>query len=130
MMQKRVTGAFGVQGQSGTSLFLVICAVLWYFLDNHERKRDARCGFPREESGSATRERRQPLTGQDKENITEYVCKECGLIHEVREPADANSADQWKLAALAGGGIVLLLLLWVWVFKYGVPLVRHISSIE
>lgn len=70
------------------------------------------------------------MTGQDKETTTEYVCEKCGLIHEVKESEAASGADQWKLAAIAGGGIVALLLLWVWVFKYGVPLVKHISSIE
>ena len=70
------------------------------------------------------------MTQEDKDIITEYVCRECGRIHEVREPMDADSGDQWKLAALAGAGIVLLVLLWVWVFKWGVPLVKHISSIE
>lgn len=81
-------------------------------------------------AGSGTSHRRRLLTDENKDITTEYVCEQCGLIHEVRESADANSADQWKLAALAGAGIVVLLLIWVWVFKYGVPLVKHISSIE
>ena len=70
------------------------------------------------------------MADQDKDIVTEYVCEKCGLIHEVAEPADANAADQWKLAALAGAGIIALLLLWIWVFKWGVPLVKHITSIE
>ena len=59
-----------------------------------------------------------------------YVCEKCGLIHVEQETADDNKADQWKLVALAVGGIVVLLALWFWVFKWGVPLVKHIQSIE
>ncbi len=58
------------------------------------------------------------------------MCAECGKVHVKEELADSNKAEQWKLAALAAGGIIALLLIWVWVFKWGVPLVKHIQGIE
>ena len=60
----------------------------------------------------------------------QYVCEQCGRIHTVEQAEPENAADQWKLAALAAGGIVLLLILWFWVFKWGVPLVQHVRNIE
>lgn len=67
---------------------------------------------------------------EEKKYIDEYVCEECGRVHTVESAEPENPADQWKLVGMAAAGICFLLILWVWVFKYGVPLVKHIKSIE
>ena len=66
----------------------------------------------------------------EQNNKIQMVCEKCGLIHEVENDAGENAGDQWKLIALAGGGIITLLLLWYWVFTWGVPLVKRIKNIE
>lgn len=74
--------------------------------------------------------RRRDLEKAEKKYETKLVCAECGKTHIKEEAADSNKSDQWKLVALAAGGIFALLLIWVWVFKWGVPLVKHIQGIE
>lgn len=56
------------------------------------------------------------------------VCGKCGLIHETPIDPAESKADEWKVAALSVVGIVLLALIWIWVFKWGVPLVKQLSS--
>jgi len=65
----------------------------------------------------------------EKENrITEKkVCEKCGLIHEVPVPADEARGDEWKIVGLSIAGIALLALIWIWVFRWGVPLVEKLS---
>ena len=69
------------------------------------------------------------MENSEKTYETKLVCSECGLVHAKQEKDDSRG-NQWKLVALAAGGIVFLLLIWIWVFKWGVPLVKHIQSIE
>lgn len=56
------------------------------------------------------------------------VCGKCGLVHEMPVNPDEGRGDEWKVAALSIVGIALLALIWIWVFKWGVPLVKHLSS--
>ncbi len=55
------------------------------------------------------------------------VCEQCGLIHETPLSPDASKSDDWKMIGLSIAGIGLIVLIWIWVFKGGVPLVKHIS---
>lgn len=60
----------------------------------------------------------------------QMVCEKCGLIHEVEDDGKEAAGDQWKIIALAAGGILVLIALWYWVFTWGVPLVKRIKNIE
>lgn len=64
-----------------------------------------------------------------KEELSEkLVCKECGLIHEKQIPIEEARKDDLKIVGLSIMGIVMIAFIWVWVFKWGVPLVKHISG--
>ncbi len=59
--------------------------------------------------------------------IEKKVCEKCGLVHEI--PADdASGGDDWKMIALSVVGIALIALIWIWVFRWGVPFVKSISG--
>ncbi|GEM_PF-1741572 len=66
---------------------------------------------------------------EDKEEMKiRKVCGQCGLVHETAaEPGEAG-ADDWKMIALSIVGIGLIALIWVWVFRWGVPLVKSVSG--
>jgi hypothetical protein len=57
------------------------------------------------------------------------VCEKCGVIHETPLPEGAAS-DNWKMIALSAAGIGLIVLIWIWVFRWGVPLVKKLSEIH
>ena len=66
---------------------------------------------------------------EKKTEITDKkVCEKCGLIHETPVPAGEGRADEWKMIGLSAAGIAIIVLIWVWVFKWGVPLVKHLSG--
>jgi hypothetical protein len=56
------------------------------------------------------------------------VCEKCGLIHETPLPPGEGKGDEWKIAALSIAGIGMIALIWIWVFKWGVPLVKKLSG--
>jgi hypothetical protein len=56
------------------------------------------------------------------------VCEQCGLVHEIPLSQDESKSDDWKMIALSVAGIGMIVLIWVWVFKWGVPLVKHLSG--
>jgi hypothetical protein len=56
------------------------------------------------------------------------VCEKCGLVHEVPIPAEQAKADDWKMIVMSIAGIAMIAFIWVWVFKWGVPLVKHLSQ--
>ena len=56
------------------------------------------------------------------------VCEQCGLIHESPLSEDEAKADDWKIIALSVVGVGLIVLIWIFVFKWGVPLVKHLSA--
>lgn len=67
---------------------------------------------------------------KSREEITiKKVCGQCGLIHELPDAEDARSGD-WKIIALSVFGIGLIVLIWIWVFRWGVPLVKKISEMQ
>ncbi|MFA6451228.1 MAG: hypothetical protein WCX65_17265 [bacterium] len=59
---------------------------------------------------------------------TRKVCEQCGLIHEIPLSQDESKADDWKMIALSVAGIGMIALIWVWVFRWGVPLVKRLSE--
>jgi hypothetical protein len=77
--------------------------------------------------GAFSEDRRMADT--DKTIMVRKVCRKCGLMHEVEEPAP-SAADEWKVVGLAAAGIVMLALVWFWVFKWGVPLVKYIKNLD
>jgi hypothetical protein len=56
------------------------------------------------------------------------VCEQCGLVHELPLSPDEAKSDDWKMIVLSVVGIGMIVLIWVWVFKWGVPLVKHLTS--
>jgi hypothetical protein len=56
------------------------------------------------------------------------VCEQCGLIHETPLAPGESKADDLKMIVLSAAGIGLIVLIWIWVFKWGVPLVKHLSG--
>lgn len=67
---------------------------------------------------------------EEERAVARKVCAKCGLTHEEELPPDAGRGDDWKLIALSAGGIGLLALIWFWVFKWGVPLVKRLSEVD
>jgi len=68
------------------------------------------------------------MASKDKEMVDRKVCEKCGLIHEIPAPAGEGRADEWKMIGLSAAGIAAIVLIWVWVFKWGVPLVKKLSG--
>jgi hypothetical protein len=64
----------------------------------------------------------------DEEAKTRKVCVQCGTIHELPLSPDESRSDDWKMIMLSIVGIGMIVLIWVWVFKWGVPLVKHLSQ--
>ena len=62
--------------------------------------------------------------------IVRKVCRNCGLLHEESLPIEERGRDEWKMVALAAVGIVLIGLIWFFVFKWGVPLVKYLSNLD
>ena len=56
------------------------------------------------------------------------VCEQCGLIHEVPVPSEEAGSDDWKIIVLSIVGIGIIVLIWILVFKLGVPLVKQLSG--
>ncbi len=55
------------------------------------------------------------------------VCEDCGTVHHLPAPPE-DRGDELKLIALCAGGVLLIALLWVWIFKFGVPLVKSMTG--
>ncbi|MEW6202303.1 MAG: hypothetical protein AB1546_10025 [bacterium] len=66
---------------------------------------------------------------ETKEMVVRKVCRDCGLLHEEFVPREGGR-DEWKAVGLAAAGIVLIVLIWFFVFRWGVPLVKYISNLE
>ena len=64
----------------------------------------------------------------DEETKIRKVCEQCGLTHEMPPSPEESRSDDWKIIVLSVFGIGLIVLIWVWVFKWGVPLVKHLSG--
>ena len=62
------------------------------------------------------------------ENTEKKVCEKCGKVHETPLPEGSGRGDEWKIVGLSIAGIALLALVWIWVFRWGVPLVEKISQ--
>ena len=56
------------------------------------------------------------------------VCEQCGLIHEEQITPEKAGADDWKIILMSIVGIGIIVLIWIWVFRWGVPLVKQISG--
>ena len=67
------------------------------------------------------------MAEKSREIVDRKICEKCGRIHDVPVP-DGKGGDEWKVFALCVAGIVLIALIWVWVFRWGVPLVKNLSS--
>lgn len=67
---------------------------------------------------------------QEKGAVVRKVCAKCGLVYEEELPPGAAAADDWKLIAMSAAGIGILALIWFWVFKWGVPLVKRLSEVD
>ncbi len=67
---------------------------------------------------------------EDKKKVetAKSVCEQCGLIHETPISHEKEKSEDIKIAALSITGICLLILIWIWVFRWGVPLVKQLSS--
>lgn len=66
---------------------------------------------------------------ENKEEYKEkFVCRDCGLVHETPLAPEDAKKDDWKLIVLSAAGIAAIILIWMWVFKWGVPLVKKLSE--
>ncbi len=61
-------------------------------------------------------------------DLVTYVCPRCGKKYQREEHVPVDPAEQKKLFLTIGGGVVFLLLVWVWVFQWGVPLVQQLTK--
>lgn len=67
---------------------------------------------------------------EEKKAVARKVCVKCGLAHEEELPPGAAERDDWKLIVMSAVGVGLLAFIWLWVFKWGVPLVKRLSEVD
>ncbi len=57
------------------------------------------------------------------------ICSKCGLVHYL-DIKKEEKKEKWVMVILPIIGILLVVLVWIWVFKWGVPLVKKIHNIS
>lgn len=61
-------------------------------------------------------------------DLVTYVCPRCGKKFEREEQVTVDPKENVKLYGTIAFGIVFLLGVWIWVFNWGVPLVRSLTK--